>query len=541
MSCFLSSRGSIQTVSIILLSCLLIAGSGYIGYHYFLPSNSDNEIITNTPFSIPDSKKIPKIVTVSGLVGSGFLIGDSGDTPLKNNSTISFDHTVFYTDSESRVALIFADRSIIRLDASTRISLQTSNEWNITISLEKGRLWARIIGNGWGQWKMVISLGNSKAIVQWTSLEAIKLPLLSKYTVFDSSAMSGSSNSGIDIIDASGTVTHVQPENKWVWTELWDGIVNPINIEDAYKNDAFALMNTQEDIVHLQDAITRFSDTIDVSKAEREILASIPTIWSNESTEFFSGTTITSDDLSGNISSSDWSDISQKVLIERMTKYSEMMKQNDIYMNQVFIDQKKLRTSIINSDSGTIDHTNEIVKNILKEQEMMLSSSMMQTQEFLWKIDQDINELMVKQWQMVQWILDNTMNDVQKTINNSLRNSSTQSGEWNDDTGEIDEDTGEIDDDKFFTKENNNEETSDENKKNNQMNMGDWGMSNGWNSMNNGNASGMVNGNSEDTSNAGTMNNWTSQDSENDTGSNSMNMDGNSMSNGSDGGMSMGN
>lgn len=540
MSCFLSSRGSIQTVSIILISCLLIAGSGYIGYQYFIPSDTDHEIVINTPFSIPDSKKIPKIVTVSGLVGSGFLIGDSGETPLKNNSTIPFDRTVFYTDSESRVALIFADRSIIRLDASTRISLQTSNEWNITISLEKGRLWARIIGEGWGQWKVVISLGNSRAIVQWTSLEAIKLPLLSKYTVFDSSSLSGSESSGISIIDASGTITQVQPENKWVGTELWEGVVNPINIEDAYKNDAFALMNTQEDIIHLQDAITRFSDNIDVAKAEREILASIPKSGSPEFNEFFSGTTIIDSSLSGGISSEDWSDISKKVLNERMTQYSEMMKQHDIYMNHIFIDQKKLRTSMINANSWTTEYTNDIVKKVLQEQEMMLSSSMMQTQEFLWKIDQDINELMVSQWQMVQWILDNTMNDVQKTINNSLQKSNTQSDKSTDDTDEIDDSSSDIDQDTFFNKETNTEEKSDENKKDNQMNMGNWTMSNGWNSMTNWNGSGMMQGTPEDSDDTGTMDNWTNQDTTTNRWG-SMNMDGNSMNNGSDGGMSMGN
>lgn len=51
----------------------------------------------------------------------------------------------------------------------------------------------------------------------------------------------------------------------------------------------------------------------------------------------------------------------------------------------------------------------------------------------------------------------------------------------------------------------------------------------------------MIKGSSEDIDSIGTMNNGTSQDSEKDIGSNSMNMNGNSMSNGSDGGMRMGN
>ncbi len=126
----------------------MLAGSGYLGYSYFSSSNLGYEIPTNTPFSILGNKTKPKIVTISGLVGSGFVIGDSGDTLLKNEDTISFDHTVFYTNSESRVALIFSDRSIIRLDANTRISLQTEKNGSITLFLEKGRLWARIIGEG---------------------------------------------------------------------------------------------------------------------------------------------------------------------------------------------------------------------------------------------------------------------------------------------------------------------------------------------------------------------------------------------------------
>jgi hypothetical protein len=90
------------------------------------------------------------------------------------------------------------------------------------------------------------------------------------------------------VIDANGTHTQVLPEQKWTSTEFGTGIVKPISIENIYRNDAFVLMNTQQDIVHLQDAVMNHADNIDIEKAKREILASLPIPGTDETSIFFS-------------------------------------------------------------------------------------------------------------------------------------------------------------------------------------------------------------------------------------------------------------
>lgn len=556
MSFSLLSRGSIQTVSIILISTLVVAVGGYFGYQYYLTLDVPKEIVVEniTPSPLPEPEKKIVIATssndvlVTGVIGEAIMVTASWNILLENEKVVSMDNSTLFTTADSRMVLIFSDRSLVRLDANTRISLQKSKEGNVVISLQSGRLWARVIGEAGWKWKLVISLGTSKAIIQGTSLEAVKLPLFSKYTVLDSSAMSWSESSGIDVIDSSGVTTHVLPESKWTSSEFGNSTIKPINVEEVYKNNPFILKNTQEDIVHLRDAITHFSGSIDLDKAQKEILASVPKLWTEESIEFFSGTSISAADLSGEISSQKWGLISEKILDERKETYAMKMKQNDAYLSQIAMDQEKIRGAIMKTNGKALEQTEEMMESIVREQDVFFSNSMMQNQDFIQKINQDLSTIISNQEQLTAWILQDTMKIVDISLKNSFNwadYSSSESIERNipdtlESTGAEKDD---IEKDDFFTKENNNEEKSDDNKKN-QMNMGNWTMSNGWNSINNGDASGMIKGSSEDIDSIGTigtMNNGTSQDSEKDIGSNSMNMNGNSMSNGSDGGMRMGN
>lgn len=251
------------------------------------------------------------------------------------------------------------------------------------------------------------------------------MPLFSKYTVLDSSSSSGSETSGIDVIDGSGVVTHVEPETKWTSTEFGTSAIKPINISDIYENNPFALMNTQEDIVHLQDAIKNYSGSIDVAKAQKEILASLPTLGTEESISFFSGTTLDASDLSGDISSEEWSNITQKVLSEKMEGYTQAMKQNEVFLNQVLADQEKLRDSIMKANGKILDDTKQMVEGVVREQEILLSNIMMQNDDFLQKINQDMDTLMVEQGKMIDTIMKDTMSDVDATIKNATQGIST--------------------------------------------------------------------------------------------------------------------
>ena len=79
-----------------------------------------------------------------------------------------------------------------------------------------------------------------------------------------------------------------------------------MNISEAYKNDVFALKSTQEDIVHMQDAIVSYSGDVDIAKAEKEILSSVPSMGTLEFATFFSGTSIDVTDITQNTSVTDW-------------------------------------------------------------------------------------------------------------------------------------------------------------------------------------------------------------------------------------------
>lgn len=428
MARIISSQGSIQTLAIVASTCLLLSGGGYYGYEYYAASQ-EAPVVQSSPIAEIKKEVIvdttSKEVLVSGIVGDVFVTTGSGDVLLKNEKIISMDRTIFYTTEDSRMSLIFADRSIVRLDSNTRVSLQKWTEWNIIVSVEKGRVWARIIGEAGWKWKLVISLGSSKAIIQGTSLEAVKMPLFSKYTVLDSSSASGSATSGIDVIDGSGVSTHVEPESKWVSTEFGTNAVKAINIKDIYENDPFALMNTQEDIVHLQDAIKNYSGSIDVVKAQKEILASIPTLWTEESISFFSGTTVNSSDLSGEISSEEWGKITQKVLTERMDEYTQTMKKNEVYLNQVLSDQEKLLDSIMKANGKMLDDTRQMVEGVVREQDILLSNIMMQNDDFIQKINQDVDTLMGEQGKMINTIMKDTMSNVDATIKNATQGVNT--------------------------------------------------------------------------------------------------------------------
>lgn len=521
MARIISSQGSIQTIAIVASTCLLLAGGGYYGYEYYSTSK-EAAIEQIAPVSATEKKVIvdttSKEVLVSGIVGDVFTVTGSGDMILKNEKVVSMEQATFYTTADSRASLIFADRSIVRLDSNTRVSLQKWAEGNIIVSVEKGRIWARIIGEAGGRGKLEISLGSSKAIVQWTSLEAVKMPLFSKYTVLDSSSASGSETSGIDVIDGSGVLTHVEPETKWTSTEFGTSAIKSVNVSNIYENDPFVLMNTQEDIIHLQDAIVNYSGSVDVNKAQKEILASLPILGTEESISFFSGTTLSSSALSGEISSEEWSNITQKVLNEKMEGYTQAMKQNEVFLNQVLADQEKLRDSIMKANGKILDDTKQMVEGVVREQEILLSNIMMQNDDFLQKINQDVDTLMMEQGKMIDTIMQDTMSNVDATIKNATQGIGTSYESVQVD-GTVNTSNA-ADLDSFQEQESTIEKTTS----NKSIQGNTSNMSNGSDDMD------MSSSDTENTMSNGSMN----------MGTNSMSNGSNSMSNGSDG-MSMGN
>ena len=446
MNVIQSSRGSVQWILLVIFACLFLTWAGYFWYTYFSSKNIPVEVVTSN--NIPEKTDSTLKIEFSGKIGKAFIRGSSWDLNLENSMTVPLENTTIYTNSGSRIGIIFPDRSIIRLDANSNITIQKGKEGNIIISLEKGRLWARIIGQAWGNWKVAISLGDYHALIQWTSVEAIKLPLLSKYTVLDSSSMSWSESSGIDVTDSSGVTNHLKPENKLIGTEFGEVIVRPININDLYKNDAFALMNTQEDIVYLQDSINRFSGSIDLKKVEWEILASIPAIGSNESAIFLSGTSFDATTLSWEISSQEWSKMTKQVLTERMLDYTSLMEKNEAYINQVYTEQEKLRDSLLRSTGKMLDQTKEMVNWIILDQEFLISHILIQNWAFLEKINADMATLLGDQQKMLDWI----MNDTMGNLNTTLTNINVSTVSWStvnesDDTGNT---TTDIENDPFF-------------------------------------------------------------------------------------------
>lgn len=497
MSILLSSKGSIQWIAIGVSALLLVAGGSYYGYDYY--TSLTKEVVVEQSTSTETKKEVvvdttSKEVLVSGISGDVFFVGSSGDTLLKNEKMVSLDGSSFYTTSDARMALIFSDRSIVRLDSNTRVSLRKWAQGNIVVILEKGRVWARVIGQAGWNWKLEIALGKSKAIVQGTSLEALKMPLYSKFTVLDSSSQSGSESSGIDVIDGSGVLTRVLPENKWIASEFGESVVKPINIKDVYESNAFALMNTQEDIVYLQDAIENFSGSIDIEKAQKEILASIPELGTEESTVFFSGTTLSTASLSGDISSQEWSGVAKKILSERADEYNALMKQNQVYVTQVLADQEKLIESINKANGQILDQTKEMIEGVVREQEVLLSNIMMQNDDFLKKINQDVGVLMQEQQKMLDGIMSNTMNMVDSTIKNatqwmgtsseSIQIDGTVTTSSSDDLDSFEEQDSSVEDMENSSDEGSFREEDTTTIQGNSMNNGTMNMN--WNSMSNG-------------------------------------------------------
>lgn len=127
MARIISSQGSIQTIAIVASTCLLLAGGGYYGYEYYSTSK-EAAIEQIAPVSVTEKKvsidTTSKEVLVSGIVGDVFTVTGSGDMILKNEKVVSMTKAIFYTTADSRASLIFADRSIVRLDSNTRVSLQ---------------------------------------------------------------------------------------------------------------------------------------------------------------------------------------------------------------------------------------------------------------------------------------------------------------------------------------------------------------------------------------------------------------------------------
>lgn len=437
MSLFCSSRGSIQSISLITIAILVLAGAWYFGYNYYISSTTPIAVapIDTIPIETPTilmKDTTSQEVLISGIVGNVSMITASGDIALTNDKVVTLEQSIFYTTTNSRMSIIFPDRSIVRLDSDSRVKLEQWVDGNIIVSVQNGRIWARVIGAvGW-TWALTLSLGNTKALVLWTSIEAVKLPLYSKYVVLDS-ASNDPDSAGVDVIDASGSVTRVTPENKWIGTEFGTSYVKSINVDDIYENDAFALMNTQEDIIHLQDALVNHSGSIDSERVQREILASIPPLWTEESIAFFSGTTIGSSDLSGDMSSQEWSEITQKVLTERMDEYVVAIQQNNLYLNQITQDQNTLLSAIMKINRTIPDDTKETMEWLLREQETLLSNILMQNEEFIDKINQDVRMLLQNLWLMVSDMIEDTMNLVDTTLNSISqdRDASTDSVQQN--------------------------------------------------------------------------------------------------------------
>ena len=76
MSFSLLSRGSIQTVSIILISTLVVAVGGYFGYQYYLTLDAPKEIVVEniTPSPIPEpEKKIVIVATSNDVLVTGVV------------------------------------------------------------------------------------------------------------------------------------------------------------------------------------------------------------------------------------------------------------------------------------------------------------------------------------------------------------------------------------------------------------------------------------------------------------------------------------
>lgn len=106
---------------------MLVAGGSYYGYDYY--TSLTKEVVVEQSTSTETKKEVvvdttSKEVLVSGISGDVFFVGSSGDTLLKNEKMVSLDGSSFYTTSDARMALIFSDRSIVRLDSNTRVSLR---------------------------------------------------------------------------------------------------------------------------------------------------------------------------------------------------------------------------------------------------------------------------------------------------------------------------------------------------------------------------------------------------------------------------------
>lgn len=138
MNAIQSSRGSVQWILLVLFACLFLTWAGYFWYTYFSSKNIPVEVVTsnNTPEKTDSTLKIE----FSGKIGKAFMRGSSWDLDLENSMTLPLENTAIYTNSGSRIGIIFPDRSIIRLDANTNISIQKGKEGNIIISLEKGKI-----------------------------------------------------------------------------------------------------------------------------------------------------------------------------------------------------------------------------------------------------------------------------------------------------------------------------------------------------------------------------------------------------------------